>query len=98
MKVIKLIALLYAAVLFLSFSQKTQTKPTLFIVGDSIVKNGSGKGDGGLWGWGDFIGQFLDTTKVSIQNHALGGTSTRTYQNLGLWDAVYKKLKKGESL
>ncbi len=89
-------ALLYVAVLFFNFTQKTETKPTLFIVGDSTVKNGSGKGDGGLWGWGDFIGQFLDTTKVSIQNHALGGTSSRSFQYKGLWEPVFKQLKKGD--
>jgi len=72
------------------------TIPTVYTVGDSTVKNGRGDGAGGLWGWGDFIGQFLDSTKVKLENHALGGTSSRTYQNLGLWDAVHKKLKKGD--
>ncbi|WP_281637208.1 rhamnogalacturonan acetylesterase [Flavobacterium marginilacus] len=96
MKIIRLMALLYATVLFFNFTQKTETKPTIFIVGDSTVKNGSGKGDGGLWGWGDFIGQFLDTTKVAIQNHALGGTSSRSFQYKGLWEPVFKQLKKGD--
>src|SRR6478609_6791552 len=96
MKFFKLITLLCTAVLFFNFSQKTQSKPTVFIVGDSTVKNGSGKGDGGLWGWGDFIGQFLDTTKVNIQNHALGGTSSRSFQSKGLWEPVFKQLKKGD--
>lgn len=96
MKIIKLMALLYVAVLFFNFTQEKQNKPTIFIVGDSTVKNGSGKGDCGLWGWGDFIGQFLDTTKVSIQNHALGGTSSRSFQYKGLWEPVFKQLKKGD--
>jgi len=96
MKLTKLIALLCVTVLFLNFSKKTETKPTVFIVGDSTVKNGSGKGDGGLWGWGDFIGQFLDLNKISIQNHALGGTSSRSFQDKGLWEPVFKQLKKGD--
>jgi lysophospholipase L1-like esterase len=96
MKSIKIISLLCLAILLFNFTQKTQTKPTIFIVGDSTVKNGSGKGDGGLWGWGDFIGQFLDTAKVSIQNHALGGTSSRSFQYKGLWEPVFKQLKKGD--
>lgn len=66
------------------------------MVGDSTVKNGRGDGAGGLWGWGDFIGQFLDSTKIKVENHALGGTSSRTYQDKGLWDTVYHKLKKGD--
>lgn len=96
MKFFKSIAVLFVAILFFNFNNKTQTKPTLFIVGDSTVKNGSGKGDGGLWGWGDFIGQFLDITKVAIQNHALGGTSSRSFQDKGLWEPVFKQLKKGD--
>jgi lysophospholipase L1-like esterase len=96
MNFFKLIALLCVTVLFFNFSKKAETKPTVFIVGDSTVKNGSGKGDGGLWGWGDFIGQFLDTTKVAIQNHALGGTSSRSFQDKGLWEPVFKQLKKGD--
>jgi rhamnogalacturonan acetylesterase len=27
-------------------------RPTLYLIGDSTVKNGQGRGDGGLWGWG----------------------------------------------
>ncbi|MFX0555404.1 rhamnogalacturonan acetylesterase [Maribacter sp. CXY002] len=71
-------------------------KPTVYMVGDSTVKNGQGDGTGGLWGWGDFIGQFLDSTKVKIENHALGGTSSRTFQDLGLWDSVRRELNKGD--
>lgn len=96
MKSIKIISLVCLAILLSNFTQKKQTKPTIFIVGDSTVKNGSGKGDGGLWGWGDFIGQFLDTTKVAIQNHALGGTSSRSFQDKGLWEPVFNQLKKGD--
>ena len=79
-----------------NFAAKKQDKPTVYTVGDSTVKNGSGKGDGGLWGWGDFIGQFLDLTKVTVSNHALGGTSSRTFQDKGLWEPVFKALKKGD--
>ncbi|WP_335964854.1 rhamnogalacturonan acetylesterase [Galbibacter sp. PAP.153] len=71
-------------------------KPTVYAVGDSTVKNGHGDGAGGLWGWGDFIGQFLDTTKIQVENHALGGTSSRTYLQKGLWKPVLDSLKKGD--
>ncbi|MBD0832591.1 rhamnogalacturonan acetylesterase [Aestuariibaculum sediminum] len=87
------------ACLFISYyncAQEPNGKPTIYTVGDSTVKNGRGDGYGGLWGWGDFIGQLLDSTKVNVENHALGGTSSRTYQNLGLWDSVQKQLKRGD--
>lgn len=96
MKPIKLFSALVSALLFFSFSSHQNEKPTVYTVGDSTVKNGKGNGDGGLWGWGDFIGQFLDTTKVNIENHALGGTSSRTFQDKGLCTAVLNKLKKGD--
>ncbi|UKM63835.1 rhamnogalacturonan acetylesterase [Flavobacteriaceae bacterium GSB9] len=96
MKIIKYLTLLLLTISFSNCAQQSTTKPTVYTVGDSTVKNGRGDGYGGLWGWGDFIGQFLDTTKVKVENHALGGTSSRTYQNLGLWDTVNNKLKKGD--
>ncbi|TDW51742.1 lysophospholipase L1-like esterase [Flavobacterium sp. 270] len=96
MKFIKLFSVLFLALFLFNFTPKKDNKPTLFMVGDSTVKNGKGLGDGGLWGWGDYIGQFLDTTKIKIENHALGGTSSRTFQDKGLWTAVLNKLKKGD--
>jgi lysophospholipase L1-like esterase len=71
-------------------------KPTLYIIGDSTVKNGSGKGGGGLWGWGDFMFEQLDTMKISIRNYALGGRSSRTFITEGLWDKVLAKVKPGD--
>lgn len=96
MKFIKIFSALFLALFLFNFTPKQDHKPMLFMVGDSTVKNGKGLGDGGLWGWGDFIGQFLDTTKINIENHALGGTSSRTFQDKGLWTAVLNKLKKGD--
>lgn len=96
MKSIKIFAFVFLALLLFNFTTKQDHKPTLFMVGDSTLKNGKGNGAGGLWGWGDFIGQFLDTTKIHVENHALGGTSSRTFQDKGLWNAVLDKLKKGD--
>lgn len=95
MKKIQFLAFLSLAFIIISCNTEV-IKPTVFTVGDSTVKNGKGDGYGGLWGWGDFIGQYLDSTKVAVENHALGGTSSRTFQALGLWDTVNNKLKKGD--
>ncbi|MGE4285441.1 MAG: beta-galactosidase [Phycisphaerae bacterium] len=71
-----------------------QALPTLYIIGDSTVRNGS-KGDGsnGEWGWGAPIADFLDRTGINVQNCALGGTSSRTYRTNGIWGKVLKKLR-----
>jgi lysophospholipase L1-like esterase len=71
-------------------------KPVVYTIGDSTVKNGRGDGSGGLWGWGDPFALFFDTAKVRVENDALGGTSSRTFQTKGLWEAVRSKLKKGD--
>ncbi|QIA07447.1 rhamnogalacturonan acetylesterase [Draconibacterium halophilum] len=71
-------------------------KPTIYTIGDSTVKNGQGDGAGGLWGWGDPLVQYFDTSKVSLENHALGGTSSRTYRDKGLWQPVLDQLKPGD--
>jgi lysophospholipase L1-like esterase len=71
-------------------------KPSIYLIGDSTVKNGSGKGEKGLWGWGDFLHEEFDTTKIHIENHARGGRSSRTFQTEGLWDQVLAKLKPGD--
>jgi lysophospholipase L1-like esterase len=75
---------------------QAKQKPTVFTIGDSTVKNGKGDGAGGQWGWCDPIAQYFDTTKVFVKNRALGGTSSRTFQTKGLWEAVLKDLKKGD--
>jgi len=82
--------------LIFQINVQAKHKPTVFIIGDSTVKNGKGDGASGLWGWGDPIAQYFDTTKVVVKNHALGGTSSRTFQSKGLWKAVLDQLQKGD--
>jgi rhamnogalacturonan acetylesterase len=76
---------------------RKQDKPTLFLIGDSTVKNGKDRGDGGLWGWGHFLEDYFDADKITVLNKALGGTSSRTFRNnTGLWDSVLVKIKPGD--
>jgi lysophospholipase L1-like esterase len=71
--------------------------PTLFVIGDSTVRTGrKGNGENGQWGWGAPIADFLDRTRINVENHAMGGTSSRTYQTLGLWDKVLDEMKPGD--
>lgn len=71
--------------------------PTLMIIGDSTVRNGSGTGTGGQWGWGDWLAPFFDTNKINVCNRALGGTSSRTYYR-DQWPATLAFLKPGDFL
>ena len=70
--------------------------PTLFHIGDSTVRNGSGTGGNGEWGWGDLIAIYFDTTRLNVVNCALGGRSSRTFLTQGHWDKVLAHLKRGD--
>ncbi len=79
-------------------STRKGDNPVVFIIGDSTVKNGRDRGDWGQWGWASFFDHFFDTTKISIENHALGGRSSRTFLTEGLWQNVLEGLKEGDYL
>ena len=89
------VSLLFISVLS-SFIFLGKEKPVFYIIGDSTVKNGDGTGKGQLWGWGSFIADYFDTTKISVQNHAIGGRSSRTFITEGRWDKILSTLKKGD--
>jgi rhamnogalacturonan acetylesterase len=67
-------------------------KPTLFIVGDSTVHNGTQ----GQQGWGDPVARWFDRDRINVENHAIGGRSSRTFQTEGRWDAILRKAKQGD--
>jgi rhamnogalacturonan acetylesterase len=94
MKRIKLMTTLL--ILFISATSLTGQRPTIFLIGDSTVKNGKGDGADSLWGWGAPIAQYFDTTRIIVRNEALGGTSSRTFQTKGLWKAVLDQIKKDD--
>jgi lysophospholipase L1-like esterase len=71
--------------------------PSLFLIGDSTVRNGQGTGTGGQWGWGDEIAVFFDTSKINVVNRALGGTTSRTFYR-DLWPRVLAMLKPGDAV
>ncbi len=66
--------------------------PTLFIVGDSTVKNGTK----GQQGWGDPIAALFDRAKIKVENHAIGGRSSRTFQTEGRWDKILAAAQPGD--
>lgn len=67
-------------------------KPTLFIVGDSTVRNGTK----GQQGWGDPLIVLFDKSKIKVENHAIGGRSSRTFMNEGRWDKILAAAKPGD--
>jgi lysophospholipase L1-like esterase len=68
------------------------SRPTLFLVGDSTMKVGTT----GQMGWGEAIGEFLDTAHLNVVNYARGGRSSRTFITEGLWNRVLSALRPGD--
>lgn len=70
--------------------------PVLFLVGNSTMRTGTkGNGGNGQWGWGYFAPEYFDENKITVENHALGGTSSRTFYNR-FWPDVLKGIRKGD--
>lgn len=83
-----LITFIFLASAAFTFSKR----PTLYIIGDSTVRNTNES----FMGWGTAIQTLFDTTKIDVRNHAMAGRSTRTFIKEGRWSAVYSQLKPGD--
>lgn len=70
--------------------------PALVLVGDSIMKTGTGDGERGPWGWGSEIGAFFDPAKINLYNEGRGGRSSRGYIEEGAWAKVLEQLQPGD--
>jgi lysophospholipase L1-like esterase len=74
--------------------------PTLFLIGDSTVRNGRDDGQGlgpaGQWGWGHTIAELFDTNKINVVNRAVGGLSSRTFVMGNFWNRTLPLIKAGD--
>lgn len=77
-------------------SSRKGNNPVLFLVGNSTMRTGTlGNGNNGQWGWGYYAEEFFDNNRITVENHALGGTSSRTFYNR-LWPDVVKGVRPGD--
>jgi lysophospholipase L1-like esterase len=79
----------------LTGSSRRKGCPVIFTIGDSTVKNADSDPDG-MWGWGSVFKEVVDTTRATVENHAMAGRSARTYLDEGRWDKVYNALQPGD--
>jgi unsaturated rhamnogalacturonyl hydrolase len=70
--------------------------PTIWLIGDSTVRNGNGDGAHNQMGWGDELAPYFNTDKVNIANEAIGGRSSRTYITEGHWAEALALMKPGD--
>ena len=84
--------LLIAFAALSSFLLLQKERPTLYIIGDSTVRNTNRP----QCGWGEKIADFFDTTQLRISNQAMAGRSTRTFIKEKRWDKVMSTIAKGD--
>lgn len=88
----RLLFLLFVAVSAFCVSPQ---KPTLYLIGDSTVRNDDASGHRG---WGSHLEFFFDTTRIAISNQAMAGRSTRTFVKEGRWEKVVNSIQPGDFL
>lgn len=77
-------------------SSRKGNHPVLFLVGNSTMRNGTrGDGRNGQWGWGYYAEDYFNTDSITVENQALGGTSSRTFYN-NLWPDIRQALRPGD--
>jgi rhamnogalacturonan acetylesterase len=79
-------------IMLASFLVGSKDKPTLYIIGDSTVRNSNRP----QAGWGEMIPAFFDTSQLNISNQAMAGRSTRTFVKEKRWDKVLSALRAGD--
>jgi rhamnogalacturonan acetylesterase len=77
-----------------AFIRKPAPTPTLYLIGDSTVRNTNTP----QVGWGAALPPYFDTTRIHIVNNAMAGRSTRTFISEGRWDKTIAAIKPGDFL
>ncbi len=77
-------------------SSRKGNNPVLFLIGNSTMRTGTlGNGNNGQWGWGYYAHEYFDASKITVENQALGGMSSRTFYNK-LWDPIRQAIRPGD--
>ena len=72
--------------------------PTLWLIGDSTVRTGRGRGESGQFGWGDPLQNYFDLSRINVVNRAMGGTGARTFRTGGFWEPVLERIQPGDTV
>ena len=77
-------------------STRRGSNPVLFLIGNSTMRTGTlGNGNNGQWGWGYYAHEYFAPERITVENHALGGMSSRTFYRK-LWVPVRDAIRPGD--
>lgn len=75
-------------------------KITLYMIGDSTMATVSKGADADLnksqAGWGEVVHTLFDSNYVTVENHAVGGRSSRSFYDEGRLQTVLEKIQPGD--
>ncbi len=73
-----------------------QTRPTVWICGDSTVANYYNVAESSQHGWGQYLGNFIDSKTYEVRNMAASGQWAKGFVDAGQFDAVKTYGKQGD--
>jgi lysophospholipase L1-like esterase len=88
----KFVSFFIVIVSFSCFAQKT----TIFSIGDSTMADKVKPNENPEKGWCQVLPSFFDLNKVTIDNRAVNGRSTKSFIDEKRWESIYKALKPGD--
>ncbi len=91
----KVFRILIVAAIMLIAPSASKKQVTLFLVGDSTMADKTELDISPEVGWGQVFPTFLNG-KIVVQNHAMNGRSTKSFQTEGRWQVVLDRISKGD--
>lgn len=92
---VAMVAVMSAALVMLTSAGQTPKK--LFMVGDSTMADKTELDISPERGWGQLFPTFL-TEDIVVENHAMNGRSTKSFQTEGRWQVVLDRIQRGDVL
>lgn len=78
-------------------SKEVNFSPVIYVAGDSTACNYSDSFFPQT-GWGQALGNYVDQSKVTVSNHAMGGRSSKSFIDEGRLDTIFSAIKPGDYL
>lgn len=78
-----------------NLNTQVQIQPSIYCIGDSTMADKPTDGGNPERGWCQALSSYCKTPSA-LKNHAVNGRSSKSFINEGRWDAITKKLKKGD--
>ncbi len=89
-----------SAPLAYSYSTKINAGTAIYTIGDSTMQSYATlekrQQDNNITGWAQVLELGIDKTMLTVDNHAVSGTSTRSFYNQGYIHPVYDSIKEGD--